>query len=1022
LPNTFIQNLATICREHLLAEKWLLAPNRRVGNQWVEQVARTGQPAVNLRVTTFRSLVLELSGADAGKLLSDRGVEILMSRVLHELRAQGPRYFTTLEVYPALVKALAKTLGELRSAGVTPAELETEKNQNLKMEELADLLADYEEGLTAGGYVDHSGLLADVAGKIETGAISWPDDRFLLVPDDTGLGRPEERVLDLLPAVTVKGLLPVCPPEKEPLTDLGRMAWLGSPGDAPPPFNDGSLQILGASGEVNEVRAALRRCLAEGWPFDQVEILYTDRDTYLPLLFETLARYSGVETGDLDALPASFSEGIPVRYSRPGRALTAWALWILEGFPVAALAGMVREGLLFMDGGGGLAERGVAADTLRQIAPGTARDLGAIIDALVGRRREAEKGDEAPEVKLDVSAIASLESVLKTLNRTIPGPNDSLPNVLDCALRFLVEGVRTAGELDEYARTALLKDIADAGRRMEELAHVPAGEPLSWLLSLAGEVRVAGSAPRAGKVHIAPLSAGGHSGRPHVIVLGLDDSRHPGSDRPEPVLLDREREEISGLLRLAGEDLGRREESLAALAARTDSVHGKIPATLTLACSLQDLVRDRDTFPGAALVRAYRILKDPLADQDSLLAHLSPPGGFIDPGAGACLDSAEWWIDRFTVPLSIPDARPAFMGRFAHLKQGQEARDRRSGMAPSSWEGLVGSLPPELDMMSEKGPAVSANRLQTLGRCSLRYFFSYLLEITRVDEEQPEPDRWLSPLDRGTILHDLFHEYMDRLIKTGDAPDADRDGPELLWALEKLLSRHEAAAPPSSHQVRDHEASQLADSVRIFLTEEELFTADHEPLYAEASLGMASTVLPTELDCPEPIPVTLSSGRVIRVRGRVDRIDRRRGDGQFVITDYKSGSKTPFTGKDRFGEGRIVQHLLYLLMVEARLIQTLALAPPVAAFRFLFPTSRDQGESVVLSREELEERMDILEDLCHLAESGCFAPTDTADDCTWCDYTLICGDTGAQARRVAVKLQEGDDPRLDPMRRLRGYL
>ena len=62
-PNTFITNLAELCGQHLLAEKWLLAPNRRVGNQWVEQVARSGQPAVNLRVTTVRSLVMEMAGA-----------------------------------------------------------------------------------------------------------------------------------------------------------------------------------------------------------------------------------------------------------------------------------------------------------------------------------------------------------------------------------------------------------------------------------------------------------------------------------------------------------------------------------------------------------------------------------------------------------------------------------------------------------------------------------------------------------------------------------------------------------------------------------------------------------------------------------------------------------------------------------------------------------------------------------------------------------------------------------------------
>ena len=1038
-PNTFITNLAAVCRENLLAEKWLIAPNRRVGNQWIDQVARTGQPAMNLRVTTFRSLVLELSGVEAGRLLLDRGAEILVSRVLHELRNKGPRYFTTLEPYPALIKALTRTLGELRATGIAPRDLRDTGTRghgdaggkpSLKMAELADLLRGYEEGLAEGGYVDHGGLLAALTRDLQTGKQSWPDNRLLLVPDDADLGRPEKKALDLLPTVTVKGLKPIFPPEKEPLTDLDRMAWLSSPTDAPPPFDDGTLRILGSSGEVNEVRAALRHCLAEGWPLDQVEILYTDRDTYLPLIFETLARYSGMETGDLDALPASFSEGIPVRYSRPGRALTAWALWILEGFPTAALAGMVREGLLSMEGGGGLAERGAAADILRKVAPATAEDLGRLIDALSSRRQEAEKdsagrqekGGAVSEPGPDISAIASLEKLLKTLDQATPGPKDSIPAVLDCTLRFLVEVVRTAGELDEYARTALVRDIADAGRRMDELGHIPAGEPLGWLLSMAQEVRVAGSGPRAGRIHIAPLSAGGHSGRPHVIVLGLDDSRHPGSDRPEPVLLDREREKISDLLRLAGEDLGHREGSLAALAARTGCVHGTTPATLMLTCSLQDLVRDRDTFPGSALVRAYRILKDPLADQEALLDYLSPPSGFIDPDAGISLDSAEWWIDRFTAPHRITGVRQAFVGRFAHLKRGLAARDAKSGIAPSPWEGLVGSLPPELDMLSEKGPAVSANRLQTLGKCPLRYFFGYILEIQRVDEEPPEPDRWLSPADRGSILHDLFHLYMDRLIKAGLAPDAVRDTPELERTLEELLSRHEATAPPPSPQVRDHETTQMMDSVRIFISEEELFTSEHEPLYAEASIGLPSTDMPTELDCPDPIRISLATGRHIRVRGRVDRIDRSSSDGRFVITDYKSGNRKPFAQKDRFKEGRIVQHLLYLLMVEARLKETLALAPPVADFRFLFPTIRDQGESIVLSREELEDRIDVLEDLCSLGESGCFAPTDSANDCTWCDYTLICGDTSAQAQRIALKLHEGDDPRLDPMRRLRGYL
>ena len=52
----FIQELARVCREHLLEEKWLIAPSRRVGYQWLEAVTRAGQAAVNVHVKTLRRL------------------------------------------------------------------------------------------------------------------------------------------------------------------------------------------------------------------------------------------------------------------------------------------------------------------------------------------------------------------------------------------------------------------------------------------------------------------------------------------------------------------------------------------------------------------------------------------------------------------------------------------------------------------------------------------------------------------------------------------------------------------------------------------------------------------------------------------------------------------------------------------------------------------------------------------------------------------------------------------------------
>jgi ATP-dependent helicase/nuclease subunit B len=139
-----------------------------------------------------------------------------------------------------------------------------------------------------------------------------------------------------------------------------------------------------------------------------------------------------------------------------------------------------------------------------------------------------------------------------------------------------------------------------------------------------------------------------------------------------------------------------------------------------------------------------------------------------------------------------------------------------------------------------------------------------------------------------------------------------------------------------------------------------------------------------------------------------------------VITDYKSGSNWAYRQKDPFLQGRVVQHLLYTMAVQQCLVEAGEEGARIAAFRYLFPTAQAQGEDVQLTRETLEEGREVLGHLCDIAGAGCFAPTDSADDCRWCDYALICGDTASQALRMTVKM-EGGDPNLIAMRKLRGY-
>jgi len=79
-------------------EKWLLAPSLRIGNQWVETVARNGQPVVNLRVKTVKNLALDLASpvmaSQSLALVSAMGATLIISRLWQQLKTQDQKEYT----------------------------------------------------------------------------------------------------------------------------------------------------------------------------------------------------------------------------------------------------------------------------------------------------------------------------------------------------------------------------------------------------------------------------------------------------------------------------------------------------------------------------------------------------------------------------------------------------------------------------------------------------------------------------------------------------------------------------------------------------------------------------------------------------------------------------------------------------------------------------------------------------------------------------------------------------------------
>ncbi len=359
LVNVLIGELRKTCQEHLLAEKWLLAPSLRAGHAWLMTAARSGQPVVNAHVKTVTKLALDLAGPMIAEhtldFASAQQRSLLVDQVIQRLRKPDEGYLLRLPPSVRLSETVFKAIDAMRLAGLDSKDLPLERFEvDVKGREIRDILTEYTKELKRRRWLDRAGVLELATGRLKSKDGALASDVLVLVPADLDVSGLERQLLDALPAVRrirlqVDEPAPHAPTEGGSSSDARLLRWLPSPAEAPPPAGDGSARIFRAVGEVNEVRGVLRRCLADKIPLDEVEVLCTDVDTYVPLIYETFAALLPGET-NLDKIPVTFHEGIPARKFRPGRVLVAWLAWARNDYPQSGLVAMIQEGLLNIPG------------------------------------------------------------------------------------------------------------------------------------------------------------------------------------------------------------------------------------------------------------------------------------------------------------------------------------------------------------------------------------------------------------------------------------------------------------------------------------------------------------------------------------------------------------------------------------------------------------------------------------------------------------------------------------------------
>lgn len=374
-----------------------------------------------------------------------------------------------------------------------------------------------------------------------------------------------------------------------------------------------------------------------------------------------------------------------------------------------------------------------------------------------------------------------------------------------------------------------------------------------------------------------------------VLVLGLAEGDAPPR-RPDDALLPaRERAEAGGALAPRG--LARDEEHrdlLAALAAAPRCI-ATFPRVDPRA--MRERQPSRWLLDGAG-VRAGRSLSAAALDD------LRGPGGadwFVD------VESSEWWLAEGRPPASVAEAGvAALLAAHRHgartpdllghpvvagdvdLARGLRAAHHRRAGGFDAWNGLVGSV---VDLVADLGVVPrSPTTLERWAECPFRYFLANVLGLRGVDD--PTDDDHVDPRALGSLVHRILERFVIEhgLGRPAGAP----------WSTEDRARAHEIATEEAARlEAAGRTGRPLLwrmrwDAVRRNL--DRVLDADDVARRTGAMTPVAIELAFGTTDDHPPVEVALRSGRRVRFKGYIDRVDASADRRRLAVVDYKTGN------------------------------------------------------------------------------------------------------------------------------------
>jgi RecB family exonuclease len=971
----------------------LICPTRGEGRELLRALARLTGRWIGLVPTTPLPLALEVAGpllaAEGKTILDEFDEQALLDELLDGSLAGGGRapHLEALSEGVGFRRAVREAVRALRLAEVPAEQVRRVSFEDPARRDLiARMLARYERRLADERLADGASVLLRAATELERGS-PLPGERFLLCP---GLGMRgavgrflqalETRGAECLDADPVRGVVaPLGYLWSEAETGGTALSGLFAMPHEARTEEPVEIHLFRAAGVTEELREVLRRALAAGWRWDEVEIVTTDPTIYGPALHTLASR--------LD-VPVTFAVGLPVDRTRPGRVVAAWLRWVQQGFPEPVLRALLETGDLapprpFRD-----VEGPRLARRLRRlrIGWGQGRYLPAVETTLARVRadgvrmgREESEQDAQRRHDRELRELEALRALLRPIMGALPvlpepsdpKPAQVSPAQLAAGLDRFLDAVSPGGEVDGTA-------VERLGRILDRI-QATLTRPTSFAAATAilqEHLSIRVPAPRAegrapwgsagGHLHLSDVEHGGLTGRPATFVVGLDAGRFPGGGTQDPLLLDVERDALApGDLPRSGDRVDERRFKLAALLSR---LRGQV----TMSWSSWEAVEGRVLSPSPVLLQAWRLLsRDPNATFRDLAAHVGEACSRIPRGT-VHLDEEDAWLGALAKEGRLLAGEDVVLAAHPGLTAGLAARLARSG-EPSAHHGIV-EVRPKHDPRLDPSRVFSARMFETVASCPLRYLYQYLLRAAPPDDPAYDPERWLDALRRGSLLHLLYQRLLDEAKEQGVAADDPRLEGRALAHLEDLARDARREMPPPSEAVYQREIAELRLEALSFVG---MLAADHtEWLATELRFGFDDSEHPA-------VELGLPGGGAVRVRGAIDRVDRLPSGGLRIV-DYKTGLPIDYRSGGTFRGGRRLQHAIYSLVAET------LLGERVERMEYHFPTRRGENERIRFLRANLSRAPELLGRLLEIAASGRFVPSPDETDCRFCDYKRVC--------------------------------